>query len=124
MVKFSDPRQKVTVSLPSFEGSEVVLYKTLTVGDQIDVRSSLPKDGDERLLTTLGILSALQKAIISWNFTEDDDTTPLPITVENLRRFPEFDIGKMFEAMTGVKMFNDDGTPVSEAQKKSPGSKS
>lgn len=99
MVKLTDPRKRIKVSLPSFPEAEVEMYTTLLVGDQLDVRAQAKTGGDEIQQQTELMIYGLSKAIISWNFTEDDDTTMLPITVENLKRFPEPDLQALIEAL-------------------------
>lgn len=78
----SDVRKTKTITLPSFEGSEVVIYSTVLAGDLdgMDIQSP----------DMLGI-NALPKLIKSWNFT-DENNQPLPITLENIKKFPATDI--------------------------------
>ena len=97
-IKFCDPRSTVTCTLPSFAGSEVVMVKSLLVGEQRDLSKRFPNqatDNDEGLQATVEMLV---KAIRSWNFVGEDDQA-LPITSENLFKLPNSDLMAMVHVL-------------------------
>ncbi len=95
MPKLADPRKTKTINLPSFEGSEVVIYTELLVWDQ---RQISELDGGQFTKSLEGI----KKCIKSWNFTEDDEgQIPTPITVENLEKFWDADLKILLESISG-----------------------
>lgn len=91
-VIFTDTRKTVSLELPSFPGSQVVVYTELNIGQQRAIANAV--DNFDR-----GIAAA-QVAIKEWNLFQDE-TTPLEISVENLKRFPESDMMVIFSAVTG-----------------------
>lgn len=129
MVKLTDPRKTVEITLPSFPESKVVLYKQLLIAEQVALQEKYPQQELSRADDTKLLLETIVKSIKSWNFTEDDEKTPLPITMENLSRFPDNDVEAMFEAQSGIKVRDPEtGRPYTKeeiaAQKKSLGQKS
>lgn len=87
-----DTRRTETISLPSYEWSQVVVYKDLNIGQQRALQNYT--DNFERGL------AASQIAIKEWNLYADENT-PLPITVETLEKFNEKDLLAIFSAITG-----------------------
>jgi hypothetical protein len=82
MLKLTDPRKTKTITLPSFEGSEVVIVSGLLLSDL---------DGLD--LTKIEVVGrqALPKLIRAWNFTDENDK-PLPVTLENIDKLPVDDV--------------------------------
>lgn len=115
MPKLSDLRNTTEISLPSFPEIKVKLYTSLLVQDQMEARAKYPNfRTDQNQLALMG-LDALTRAIIQWNVTEDDGETPLPITVDNLKRFPEADIEAMANA-AGANKKKGAGIPEGEIE--------
>lgn len=91
-VIFTDTRRTETIELPSYSGSQVVVYKDLNIWQQ----RALQNYGDnfER-----GIAAA-QIAIKEWNLYQDEETI-LPVSIETLEKFNEADLLAIFTAITG-----------------------
>jgi len=83
-------RQTMTVALPSYEGSEIVMYKSLLTGEIEELQTVT--DGFNSGLVTL------QKLIKSWNFVTDEAGTPLEITIEHLKLIPATDFAVLMNA--------------------------
>ena len=117
-IKFSDPRITKTVELPSFKGSQVEIYGSLTVGDQRNILAKYPNasagNNADAFAASVEMIAA---GIKNWNFTAEDDTD-LPITAEILNKFPEADLTVLLEALTGKKLLNADNSAVAESEKK------
>lgn len=77
-----DVRKTETIALPSFEGSEIVVYSTLLVKDLSGL--------DMGKIDLFG-LKALAKLIKSWNLT-DENNAVLPVTEANIGLLPATDI--------------------------------
>lgn len=91
-VIFSDTRKTKTIELPSFPGSKVTIFTELNIGQQRAISNAT--DNFER-----GIAAA-KEAIKEWNLYEDENT-PLPITIENLAKFPQPDMILVFATVAG-----------------------
>lgn len=91
-VIFTDTRKTVSLELPSFPGSQVIVYTELNIGQQRAIANAT--DNFDRGL------AAAQVAIKEWNLFQDENT-PLEISTENLKRFPEGDMMVIFSAVTG-----------------------
>lgn len=117
-IRFSDPRVAKTVELPSFKGSQVEIYGSLTVGDQRAILAKYPNaqsgEGSEAFSATVEMIAV---GIKSWNFTDEEDKD-LPISADILNQFPEADLTVLFEALTGKKLLNADSSAVTETEKK------
>ena len=73
-IKFSDPRITKTVELPSFKGSSVEVYTSLTVGEQREILSKFPNAKNENHPDAQNAtIAMIVKAIKSWNFTDEND---------------------------------------------------
>jgi hypothetical protein len=84
-------RLTVTTHIPSIEGSEIVLYDELTVGDQEQIQSMQNKG-------SIGALSEVIKMLIkSWNLTKEDET-PLEVTAEIIKSFTSSDITHLLKS--------------------------
>ena len=83
MPKIQDAFTTKTVSLPSYEDSELHIKTAISVKKVM----SIEQDKAD-LSSVLGIVCEL---IVKWNF-EKEDGTPLEITVENLEQFPSADL--------------------------------
>lgn len=84
MPTYTNKRNLKTVSLPSTEGSEIVIYTNLVYGEVEQIYSSEKTD----LSKAIDVLVAL---IEKWNLTDENGTT-LPITAETLKKFDVGDI--------------------------------
>jgi len=82
MLKLTDNRTTKTISLPSYEGSEVEIYSGLLVGDLDGLDLSNPE--------RVGI-DTLPKLIKSWNFSDDNDK-PLSINKDAIKKINIKDI--------------------------------
>lgn len=91
-ILFSDTRKTKTIELPSFPGSEVVVYTELNIGQSRAI--SQATDNFERGL------AAAKAAIKSWNMYLDENT-PLEVTEENLQKFPQTDLLLIFSTLVG-----------------------
>lgn len=91
MPKIGDAFKTITISLPSYKDSQVVLKTNFTV-DDISESEDYEKEFDK------GICLAL-KSIRSWNF-QDESGADLPITIENLKQFPAQDFQLILETVT------------------------
>lgn len=116
-IKFSDPRITKTVELPSFKGSSVEIYSALTVGDQRAILAKFPDSKTNPASAFAASIEMIAAGIKDWNFTGEDDKD-LPITSENLQKFPEADLAVLLEALTGKKILNEDNSAVAESEKK------
>lgn len=99
-----DSRPTRTVTLPSFPGSEVVVYTSLMVTEQRAIEKKYQKlDGslDKDRSAELGF-EMVATTIKEWNFVVNGK--PLDITAENLERFPMIDFVVLQEAITGKKL--------------------
>lgn len=87
-------RKTITVSLPSFPGSELVFYTQLTVGEERAVAQNHPN------YTTKGhsdAMSFMNESVIrllkSWNFTDDkDQDLPLEQAESVFQQLPSGDV--------------------------------
>jgi len=82
-VQLKDVRKTIKIELPSFPGSEVILYDGLLFGDAREfdrTKSDLE----------MGVLT-LKKMIKDWNFT-DEKGNKLEVSEENLNRLPLTDL--------------------------------
>ena len=91
-VIFKDIRKTATISLPSFEGSEVELYDDLLFGQMKQVNEAKCGDLDRGVLV-------LQFLIKGWNFT-DESGKVLEITPETLNAFPVKDFTILMDRVT------------------------
>ena len=83
-----------TITLPSYEGSEVVLYTDVFFEDVL---------GFENLQspTTKEFIAFLPTMISSWNFT-DKDNVPLEITAESIGKLRIADVNFIVEHVMEV----------------------
>lgn len=118
-IKFSDPRITKTVELPSFEGSQVEVYNSLTVWDQRNILAKFPNSQDPKHPDAFAAsIEMIASGIKSWNFTDENDAD-LPISSEILNKFPEPDLTLLLETLTGKKLLsNADNSAVAENEKK------
>lgn len=72
-----DLRGTKTVALPGYEGSEVVLFDSVLVGDAMKVETMVKNSSPEQMIKTLPIF------IKSWNF-EGEDGKPMPIDANSI----------------------------------------
>lgn len=72
-----DLRGTKTLTLPGYEGSEVVLYDSVLVGDAMKIEKFSKNSTGEEMLKALPVF------IKSWNFVGEDQK-PLPVDEKNL----------------------------------------
>lgn len=117
-IKFNDPRITKTVELPSFKGSQVEVYSSLTVWDQRNILAQFPNSQDPKSPDAFAAsIEMIASGIKKWNFTDENDQD-LPISSEILNKFPEADLTVLLEALTGKKLLNADNSAVAENEKK------
>lgn len=87
MPKLQDAFSNITITLPSYEGSEVVIKSSPNVDDILAAEKT---QGD---VARSVVLAA--RMITSWNFTDESDK-PLPITEDNIKMLPAQDLEKIF----------------------------
>lgn len=87
MPKLQDAFSSITISLPSYEGSQVVIKSSPNVDDIIKAEQT---DGDVARSVVLAT-----RMITSWNFT-DNDEKPVPITEETIKQLPAADLEMIF----------------------------
>ena len=83
-----DIRKTIELTLPSYEGSKVVIYDKVLAGTMEKMMDC--KNDFERGLV------ALQDLIKEWNFV-DDEGNKLEINLENLRKLPMKDLTFLIE---------------------------
>ncbi|MFW5902554.1 MAG: hypothetical protein ACOCTT_01560 [archaeon] len=83
VVNKSSMRETATLELPSFEGSEVVMYKDLVFKESRNIESI--QDGFEK-----GVL-ALEYLVKDWNLV-DEEGNKLPITEDSFDMLPSKDV--------------------------------
>jgi hypothetical protein len=89
MPKISQGFKTTTVSLPSYDGSEVIVRTSISVDDLSKT------EGLEGLDHSAGLLERL---IVSWNF-EDEQGAPLAISTENIKQLPVADLKFLMDTM-------------------------
>lgn len=72
-----DIRGTKTISLPGYEGSSVVLYDSVLVGDAMQIEKMTKESSPEQLIQTLPVF------IKSWNFNGEDGK-PMPIDAKSI----------------------------------------
>jgi hypothetical protein len=93
-VIFSDIRKTISVSLPSYPESEVIMYESLLFGEVSQMNKSTGDDADKGLLS-------LQFLIKEWNFTNELGEK-LPVSVEVLNSFSVEDITFLLKTVTDL----------------------
>lgn len=99
-VQFVDPRKTTTVSLPSFEGSEVTVYQKMLTVEQEQIATRFPdaeKGGVQGLQATVAMIATCIK---SHNFT-DADGNDLIFDEEMVKKLPQDDLLTLTCAVTG-----------------------
>lgn len=92
MPVLKDFRLTKTLSLPSLEGGEIVIYNSLLVGDMLNPELS---EGITAGATLAQSMKALPFLIKSWNLTNEEGEV-LPITLENIGLIPAEDVAYVF----------------------------
>lgn len=90
MPKLSQAFGTKKISLPSYEGSEVILKTAATVQEIMDIQAIT---GDMEKSVQMAI-----KMIVSWNFDQEDGT-PLPVNAESIKQLPTTDLEHLLEAI-------------------------
>ena len=95
-----------TIALPSYEGSEVVLYIDMFFED-------ITQFENIKSPTTKELLSFLPSMIKKWNFT-DAENKPLKITAENIGKLKipdvNFLLAEVFAILDAIKKNSEEGT--------------
>lgn len=89
-IVLKDIRKTYTIELPSFKGSEVVLYDGILFGNAIDIQA-LKDDVEKGIATTVSMIK-------DWNFTDENEKV-LEITEENIKMLPADDINFLMETV-------------------------
>jgi len=119
-VKFIDPRPVKAVTLPSFEGSEVLVYQKLLTIDSEEIAGRFPdaeKGGASGLQATVAMIA---KCIKSHNFT-DADGNDLVFDENTIKMLPNDDLLELTCAVTGKtrEELAAGASGLSESEKKS-----
>lgn len=82
-------RRRISVSLPSFPGTELNFYVDLTVWEERELSQKYPKYRDENHSDSFDfVVDTISTSLISWNFTDKDDqdipTTEAPTLFKKL----------------------------------------
>lgn len=108
-IQFTDPRKVKTISLPSFEGSEVQVYQNLKIQEKRELQDKhLGEKSLDDAPETLKIgymIGFAAKAIKDWNFTDENDAK-LEISEDILSQFTEDDLIAIIEAATNTDLSN------------------
>lgn len=118
-IRFSDPRVTKTVELPSFKGSQVEVYTSLTVGEQREILAKFPNaKNPDHADAQNATIAMIVRAIKTWNFTDENDAD-LPITEEIFAKFPSADLLVLAEVVTGKKLLKEESSSdLSDDKKK------
>lgn len=89
-VTSKDFRREKEITLPA-SGVTLICYSSVLVGDIVN----LDLNGEKKLEQNVEIIL---KVIKEWNFYDkDEDESPLPITMDNLKRIPAPDFTYLVE---------------------------
>ena len=89
-IQFNDPRSTITISLPSFPWSEIVMVDKLLVSDQSDIMKRFPNVRTDASEGFDAGVAMVERAIKSHNFF--DWETPIIMNAENLKKLPTGDL--------------------------------
>jgi hypothetical protein len=113
-IVFSTKQGQKTISLPSFEGSEVVIQVAkATVKEERDAMKATADIVDKEDRGFAIMTEKISKGIVSWNFT-DEEGKDLAITKEIIEDLPTEDFMLLVKEITGIDPFSAD------AKKKEP----
>ena len=99
----SSTRPTVTVSLPSFEWSEVVIYTTMTVWSQMELQKKFPWMTDKNSPEAFEAwIEMLISSIKDWNLYSDEETK-LPINRESIWNLDWKDVEAMLSVFNKEK---------------------
>lgn len=111
-IKFGDLRTTTTVELPSFKGSEVEVYNSLTVWDQREINTKFPDATNAKSPDAFwSVVEMIVKSIKHWNFYDDDAMTiETAITSENIAKLSQDDLVALFKWITGKDLLRVDNS--------------
>ena len=99
-VIFTDVRPTITVELPSYPGSEVVLYKKLKVGESRDLAKKYPNASSDNLAAFDSGMEFVLRCIKSWNFVNEAGEA-LPINMDTLEMLTSEDFEFLASTVAG-----------------------
>lgn len=121
-VQFTDPRIIEKVELPSFPGSEIQMFKTLTVWEQREISGKFPNaKNPSHPDAENATMEMIAKVIQSRNFVNTDENwneVEVPITTESLNKLPLPDLMVLAGVVTGKKLGQEESSPESADEKK------
>lgn len=107
-VKFSKVVPTRTIELPSYPGSEVVMYDVLSVGEERILIKSFYMGKEKGDIDHLEYgIEKLCKHIKSWNFV-DDNEEPVPVNAETLSQIPMQDVLFMLDALKDEEALSEE----------------
>lgn len=111
-VLFSDPRKLKTVELPSFKGSQVIMYDQLLCHDLTEI-------GSMDLSTSEQGVESVFRSIKDWNFI-DEKGVKTSISKENILKLPSDDLFTLAGIMSGksVEEIKKEGLDISQDELK------
>lgn len=116
-VQFTDPRTIEKVELPSFPGSEIQMFKTLTVWEQREISGKFPNaKNPSHPDAENATMEMIAKAIQSRNFFIDE--VEVPINVESLNKLPLPDLMVLAGVITWKKLGQEESSPETADEKK------
>ena len=117
--RFSGLRKTEIVSLPSLEGSSVEVYTSLIVSEQREMQAKYPRPAelDEKQKTDMTMWLCI-KAIKKWNLVDVNDK-PLPVDEKTLDQFAITDLLAIMQVITGKKLLDANGRPITDEKKSS-----
>jgi hypothetical protein len=89
---FKEVRETKTIELPSFPGSQVEIFTSLSWGDTSKMYE---------LGRTDAMMEYILKSIKQWNF-EEEEGKELEVSIENLKKFPDTDVLHIFAQAQGT----------------------
>lgn len=94
-------RKTITVSLPSFPGSELVFYTQLTVSEERAVANANPHYTEKGHPDTMAFMNdSVIKLLKSWNFTDEQDADiPLDQAGAVFTQLPSGDLAHILLAL-------------------------
>lgn len=120
-VVFNPQIATVDVSLPSMPGSRVTLRNNITSKEAEAIALGLPEGNvPQNQLRIISMRATIAAMFVSWNLT-DPEGKDLPCNDAVLQRFRFTDLSMMMQAISGVKILDDQGNFLApEESKKKP----
>lgn len=95
-----NPKKIVTISLPSFEWSEVKMYSTISIWETREIMSKYPNMSDVNSDDSIeASIELIEKQIISWNFV-DSEWIEIPVNKEIIKQMPSEDYSTLTATAT------------------------